>query len=556
MVTMHFRYARYLIGGLLLLLATLTQAELTASIDRNEVQQGETVTLTVTALLEDTPFSLFDLNTLKVPQPDTSVLEQDFEILGQDQRYSMQFTNNVSETRIFWEYTLVPKRTGEIRIPPLSWQKEKTPSLTLTVREAPAATTSDAPVRIEAELDDDEAYVGEQRILNMRLLYREDMARGQWPHPDHPDLVIRQLGKQSEFTRLINGKAYHGLARRYALFPRKAGKLTIRPVTFEGLLIHDIRKTLTKRTASSPELTLTVKPVPESAPAPWLPARRLSMTETWTPDTSDLKVGDSLTREITLEALGLDAADLPEIVVPTLPEGIRIYPQPAQRDTRETAYGLTGRLRVAWAIVPTRPGTYTLPAIEIRYWNTVADKAGQVTLPPRTLNVTGDQLALPAATSGNTDTGGDDPAQWFWKVLAGFLALGWAFTAGLVWYRHRRKAASAGTPHILTRQSLPPPPKVERDVPGFLREAELWLESVMPMARRHGENEDLVRRIRQALNDLAGRCYGHPAEKRPDITATRALQHDMQALYKALLDTANHEGGFSDWVTETSKTKP
>ena len=55
---------------------------------------------------------------------------------------------------------------------------------------------------------------------------------------------------------------------------------------------------------TSAEIPLTVRPKPDTWPAsaPWLPARSLSMSETWNPEPDHTLVGDSLTRTLTLKA--------------------------------------------------------------------------------------------------------------------------------------------------------------------------------------------------------------------------------------------------------------
>src|SRR3546814_12093198 len=66
---------------------------------------------------------------------------------------------------------------------------------------------------------------------------------------------------------------------------------------------------------SSEQLRLTVNPKPASYPAdvPWLPARSLSLSESWSPEPTHSQVGDSLTRSLTLEAEGLASAQLPPL---------------------------------------------------------------------------------------------------------------------------------------------------------------------------------------------------------------------------------------------------
>lgn len=520
---------------------TASHAELRASVDRADLQKDETLRLTVEALLDDAPFSLFDLNTLKVPQPELGDLESQFEILGQDQRYAIQFTHNVSQTRIYWEYTLLPRRTGTLTIPPIRWRDQQTQPITLQVTDTPQSHTQAPPVFIETEWDTNTALPGEQRLLQVRLLFREDLTQGELSHPDHPKAQVIQLGKQTEFTRLIRGQRYHGRLRRYAVFADAPGTLEWPPITFRGLLLGGPDRTLRKRSATAIPPPLTIRPLPQNAPTPWLPARTLTLSESWSPPVTTLKVGDSLSREIRIEARGLDAARLAELTWQTK-EGLRLYNTPPQRHTRDTADGLVGTLSQSWTLVATRPGRYTLPPLQITYWDTRQNAPATVRLNSRTLVVEGAPLSE-ATSHGSSDTAGQKSSEateavWPWQLATALLAVtALGLLAALMWQRRRSLPPAHRVPVAPSGRGLTPPPAYTANPSAYLSAARQWLDqhAVRTLPKPVQAAYEAADQLQRTLD---ARLYGpgHMTDTPGDVDARRlkALASELKTLYRLL----------------------
>ncbi|HET8849647.1 MAG TPA: BatD family protein [Marinobacter sp.] len=432
---------------------------LTVVPDRTEVYEGEVLTVTVTGTMKlDINLSnLFSFDLSDMPAPNIEAVEPDFEILAQNQHYSVRTLNNDMIGEITWTYQLAPTRTGELTIPELTFRESRSEPITITVKEG-SSSASGARVRdsfIELSADKAAVYVQEQLVLTVRLFFSGNLIRGELSEPEHPDAVIESLGKQKEFSRYRDGVRYRVVERRYAIFPQKAGELSLAPIRFEGQA-RDASGQLRFLRDQQQLFDVLVKPVPARYPEgqAWLPAEQLTLAETGLPTSATIEAGSNLSRQITLEALGLPAEALPD-VTPAVPDAIRAYPDQPVRNTEATPEGLRSTLQQTTVLVPVTAGNVTLPAIRVPWWNTRSDTLEYATLPERQYRITGDSAIVmpdaeqdrePGTASVNADASPvepDSPATkslWFWSTLA--LSGLWLATLAL-WWRARQAPAPA-----------------------------------------------------------------------------------------------------------------
>ena len=146
--------------------------------------------------------------------------------------------------------------------------------------------------------------------------------------------------------------------------------------------------------ARSPEFTLKVQEVPaEMRNSTWLPARELTLTETWSPDDTEFQVGDPITRTVTIHAKGLTGEQLPDLALPKNPH-VKIYPDQATTTTNFDGSWAVGTREQKLALVPTQPGQVTIPEIHIRWWNLETHQPEDAVLPARTITILGAMSTL------------------------------------------------------------------------------------------------------------------------------------------------------------------
>lgn len=455
MVIGRSRMVRWWLCSLMLLLALPSwAATITVKSDRNPVAMNESFRL------------IFEADGRVDDDPDFKVLEQSFDIRSQSQGTTMQIINGqVSQARQ-WTLVLMPKRSGRLVVPPVSFGKDKSQSLVVGVTEQAAATDADSnsalfiEVSAKSAMGEGEAYVQSQVVYNVRFFRAVNVANASLSEPviSDADAVIEKLGDDREFETTRNGRRYVVLERNYAIFPQQSGALTIAPVTFEGQVVNRSRGMFDVfeqggqiRRVRSDEVSLDIKPVPVAEDAQqWLPAREVRLIEEW-PEGVDLTqavtAGEPITWTLTLMADGLTAAQLPDMT-PTMPEGIKAYPDQARQINDKKQETLIGVRQEKIALIPTQTGEYQLPAINIPWWNSQTGKREVVSLPARKLIVTASQVTDSGVSDSPvtpvTVAGDASPVERSatsdnrWPVISGLLGLGWLLTA-LAWFMTRRK---------------------------------------------------------------------------------------------------------------------
>lgn len=431
--------------ALLLALALCTgqsqAAGLLASLDRSQVNSGETVELT----LESTDVTQFG-------KPDLAPLEAQFEVRGTRQVNQLNgLGDNRANTR--WIVTLLPRHTGTLEIAPLQLGNLQSQALSLQVN-ASAAQDQHArlePVFIEAELDQPSVYVQAQALLTLHIYHSVPLFDDSSLSPlQLNDARVEQLGEPRTYEKLINGVRHGVIEMRYALYPQRSGPLPIPSLTFSATLANpDQGQETTAQSpragkqihVSSSELSLQVKAKPAAYPAdaPWLPARSLSLSESWSPEPDHPQVGDSLTRSLSLRAEGLSSTQLPPLPLPEV-NGLRSYPDQPQLSNQHVEQGLLGIREERQALVPSRPGNIELPALQVTWWNTGADRLESSSLPARTLQVANNPSLVVDTPAGNAPISVDSGNLWLWQLSTLLLACTTLLGFGL-WWRARWQPA-------------------------------------------------------------------------------------------------------------------
>ncbi|CAI8893691.1 BatD family protein [Pseudomonas serboccidentalis] len=428
---------------LLICTATAQAAELTASVDRSRLNSGETVELT----LETSDVTQFG-------KPDLTPLEPLFEVRGTRQVNQLNTLSGDNRATTRWIITLLPKENGSVVIPPLQLGDVQSQPITVQVVESDTREEKNnpAPVFIEASLDQSSVYVQAQAILTLRIYHSVSLYDDSSLSPlQIADARIEQLGDTRTYEKDINGVRHGVIEMRYAIYPQHSGLLSIAAQTFSATLV-DTQPTQDATAqgpkpgkllrVSSAEIPLTVKPKPLTYPAdaPWLPARSLSLSESWNPEPEHTQVGDSLTRSLTLKVEGLASSQLPALPA-TETNGLRRYPDQPVLSNQSGERGLIGSREEREALVPSRSGSIELPTVDVVWWNTFEDHLEHTSLPARTLQVASNpslQVDTPAGILQSASV--DSDTLWWWKLSTLTLACTTLLGFGL-WWRARWQPA-------------------------------------------------------------------------------------------------------------------
>jgi hypothetical protein len=427
-----------LLFGVALLCAVDALAGVTARADRTDVELNESFTLEITS----------DTNTDL--QPDLSVLDSDFYVGQTNQLSNTTIVNGQISRSKTWTLVLMPKRDGEIVIPPITLGSEQTAPVVISVSKPTYAPPGQADVFVTSEVDFTETYVQAQVLLKIKI-YRSVATRQ--PALREPTLsgveVLSELaGDDRSYEAVIDGTPYSVVERVYALFPQESGRIDISPARFEARVLRDGRITGRKVYESEPQ-SVTVLPIPPRPAgypdAVWLPARELSIVEDWSRDADEVKAGEPLTRHVTISALGQLETQIPALQPPAA-EGVNIYPDKPELSRRIESGGIRGVRKDQYAMIGVKAGTAVLPPLEVPWWNTEKSEWQVARLPERTINFLPSGEAPVAepkvAATDDTDSGsqksGTAPMpRSFWRRVSELLAAVWLLTLFAWWWSSR-----------------------------------------------------------------------------------------------------------------------
>ncbi len=420
--------------------AQVLATEINVSLDRNPVGLDESFQIIFTA--NDTPDG----------EPDFAPLEQDFELLNQSQSSNMSLINGKLSKSIKWTLNVMAKHPGSLIIPAVNFGADSSQALSIMVTQGADNKDIDRndELFLEVEVSPESPYVQSQVLYSARLYRRIDITRAGLSEPELSDAVVEKLGDDSSYNTQINGINYAVTERKYAIFPQKSGSLTIKPLELTAEVAINNRPSfggffnpqMTKaKKVLSKAVTLEVKAVPASFSGQhWLSADQLELKEEWSGDTQQMKVGEPLTRTLTLSAKGSTVSQLPELNKGKIDAQLKTYPDQAVLQEQKKADGLEAFRQEKIAIIPSNAGFYKLPAIEIPWFNSQSQSMEIAKIPETMLTVAeaAGTLAEPIApTAPEVQAQKIEPAplvqsqppqQNIWLWISAFLATGWFAT--------------------------------------------------------------------------------------------------------------------------------
>ena len=425
--------------------------ELTASVDRNELAINETFTLTLRYSGNESG-----------GQPDFHLLEQDFEVLSRQQSNQYRVFNGKAESFVEWTLTLAPLKEGKLFVPSLHLHGQVSDAIPMTVNEAGAAPSGqNRQAFLEVELDKEKIYVQEQLLVKVRLYTTVGLHDIATDPLQIPGAHVEKVDEQ-RYERRINGVGHAVYELTYAVFPESSGELQIPPLNYVAVTGRRDPFSLFNRNAQRIRLrseakTVQVEPKPDSYSGnQWLPAASLGLVQSWSRDPEEFKVGEPITRIITLRAEGLRAAQLPPLPRLNI-EGLKTYPDRAQQEDQPGVNGITGSRVETTAIVATKPGSYQLPPVTITWWDTKTGRQRATQLPAFRFKVSGspvvnyspdEQLSTPAQTTPKATQVQPE----FWQKVA-IIAIASHFL-WVIYFCYIRKKKNAGAKPAVTREKL------------------------------------------------------------------------------------------------------
>ena len=206
--------------------------------------------------------------------------------------------------------------------------------------------------------------------------------------PDFPEfeienaIVVLPQDRPQNTNEKIGGVTYAGITETYTIYPQQPGDFRLPPAHVTVPYAN-----------APPKTTVAVVPMPSfvfhaDVPAAaqsldyFLPTSDLVMQQKWSAPLKNLRSGDSIERTIVVTATRMQAMLIPPLPLEA-PSGIRIYEEEPVVEDKKTDRGdfLYGRRVQSTKYLIQKAGDYTLPAIELTWWNLSTNRPVKATLP-------------------------------------------------------------------------------------------------------------------------------------------------------------------------------
>ncbi len=260
-----------------------------------------------------------------------------------------------------------------------------------------------AELFIELEEPDRKPVVGEMVLLTIRGVYDVviTLEKMELPRVEGFDWV--QIENDDWSREQVDGKEKSVMRRRIALFPKEAGDLTVGPFVHR-LTVQPRAGGRIKMDIKAEPITLSVSPYPGGADAWPFSARLLEYSDEWSDDPSTLGDGDTVTRTVTLSALGV----VPELVPPQplmRAYWLITFSPPEQRELILTEKGPITKVTWSWEMRPITGEPGVIREYKIPWLNTTTREMEMIELPAAPFGYASfaenkNALALTAADQG------------------------------------------------------------------------------------------------------------------------------------------------------------
>lgn len=387
-------------------------AVMSAHLDRTRIAEGEDVRLIV------------QVEGQTRAQPDFSRLGKDFDILSNSSGMQVRLINGVKSAQTTWTVTMRPLKKGKITIAPIAVGKESSEPLALEVLaagKAPAgkqqAADAGNSLFVETDISVPNPYVQQMVLYKVRIFHSVKILEGELKDPELDSAMVRQLEPDKKYTADRKGKRYRVIERRYVVYPLESGEVVIPEAVltakipdtsrkgspFKGLLdkssifgndpffsqsplggfLGNARSVVLK---GARQVMQVQPPSGESTGSYWVPATNLTVRESFNVPDGGVKVGEPVTRAITVRAEGLTGEQIPDLVIAS-PAGARVYPDKAATRSSDMDTGVLGEKSQRFAFVPSQAGKLLLPAVKVLWWDVQEGVEKIAHLPERTVEV-------------------------------------------------------------------------------------------------------------------------------------------------------------------------
>ena len=220
--------------------------------------------------------------------------------------------------------------------------------------------------------------------LTYKVYTQVDLTQLEGKMPDLKGFHTQEvpLPQQKTFhTETVNGRPYKCVTwSQYVMYPQMTGRLEIPSITFKGIVVQQNRNVdpmeaffnggsgyvEVKKDIKAPGITLQVDPLPQRPANFSGGVGKFNISASL--DKKEVKAGEPITLRVVVGGIG-NLKLLKQPVV-NFPKDFDKYDAKVTDKTRLTANGVEGNMVYDFLAVPRNQGSYTIPSVELTYYDT------------------------------------------------------------------------------------------------------------------------------------------------------------------------------------------
>ncbi len=248
-------------------------------------------------------------------------------------------------------------------------QNERAPEIPELAVEIITADGGNAPV-----------YVQQQVLMKVTLISRHPFRTLQVEMPPikNAEIHVASRAKTREFSTYGGSGWRH--QRITALFPLRSGTWTLPSVTASGSIVKP-DGSVQGFEVTTPAQNIEVQPAHAYLNGFWwITAEDIALTQTYSRDLAELKIGDTVTRTVRMAAKGTTAERLPELNQGTTP-GITVQEAGSTQTTRFSPDGGTAEVVRSWEITVHSQNPVNIAPVSVTWWHTVESRPASSGVP-------------------------------------------------------------------------------------------------------------------------------------------------------------------------------
>jgi len=361
--------------------------------------------------------------SIKVTGPQQNLPEPQLPNLSMFDSYSQGKSTNISivngrvEASLEYNYLLMPRKEGTFIIKPAvivrNRKRYESNEVTLTVTSGSGTTTPQMPgqqsttsegksrdIFLTADVDRKKAYVNEQITLTIKFYHAVRLySQPDYTPPQTTDFWTDMLTPQKTYYQVVNGRRYSIIEINTALFPTRAGELTIgRAMVTASVasrkrgrradpfrMFDDFFGTRENVTIRSKELKIKALPLPQASKPEDFSGTVGKYKISSSADKTSVQVNQPVTVTYRISGTG-NIKTIAEPVIGDLKD-FRVYKASTDEKISKLNGVIGGAKTFEEVFIPRRAGKLTIPPVEFSFFDPAARKYSVLSTRPVIVDV-------------------------------------------------------------------------------------------------------------------------------------------------------------------------